>query len=209
MNTVLIVGAMAFFGLVHSLTAMQSVKDRVRHALGDRMYHGLFRLLYNIFSVLTLAPTLLAVALLPDRTLYTVPLPWSVLFVFVQVAAALGALVTLLTTDLLRFLGLRQLHALVSHQPLPLPAPRFTRAGSYAYVRHPLYLFSLITIWATPIMTGNVLLFNLGATAYLVIGSFPEERKLLRVFGADYRQYQESVPRILPLPRQKRTIQKA
>jgi len=37
-------------------------------------------------------------------------------------------------------------------------------------------------------------------TAYFVIGSRLEERKLVREFGENYRRYQQSVPALMPLP---------
>jgi steroid 5-alpha reductase family enzyme len=108
---------------------------------------------------------------------------------------------TLLMTDILEFAGLRQLAALLSGESLPLPPVPFKAGGPYALVRHPLYLFGLILLWASPVLTVNSLLLNLGATAYLVIGIYPEERKLLAVYGEDYRVYRQQVPPLLPWPR--------
>ena len=37
--------------------------------------------------------------------------------------------------------------------------------------------------------------------AYFYIGTFFEERRLVRTFGEEYRAYQRRVPRFLPRPR--------
>jgi protein-S-isoprenylcysteine O-methyltransferase Ste14 len=36
-------------------------------------------------------------------------------------------------------------------------------------------------------------------TAYFYIGSYYEEKKMVRLFGDDYRNYQLNVPRIFPI----------
>jgi protein-S-isoprenylcysteine O-methyltransferase Ste14 len=71
--------------------------------------------------------------------------------------------------------------------------------GSYAYVRHPLYFFSLLLIWFLPIMTLSALLFSSMATLYFWIGSIYEERRLSATFGDAYSQYKQRVPRLIPI----------
>jgi protein-S-isoprenylcysteine O-methyltransferase Ste14 len=77
-------------------------------------------------------------------------------------------------------------------------APRFTVRGPYLWVRHPLYFFMLVLIWATPAMSTDRLLFNVLWTGWLVIGSHLEERDLVAEFGDTYRHYQDTVPMLLP-----------
>ena len=73
MKIAILLGAVAFFGLAHSLTAGHRLKALILRILGNRAYYSLYRLLYNLLAVLTLAPALLAIALLP-----TVPYTSSV-----------------------------------------------------------------------------------------------------------------------------------
>ena len=82
----------------------------------------------------------------------------------------------------------------------PPPSSAFVARGPYRYVRHPLYLFVLILIWATPRLSTDRLLFNLLWTAWVVVGTRLEERDLLTDFGQTYRQYRHSVPMLIPLP---------
>lgn len=71
----------------------------------------------------------------------------------------------------------------------------------YRHVRHPLYLGFLILLWAAPTMTGGRLLLAAGLTLYILIGMAFEERDLVREFGQRYRDYQRSVPALLPFLR--------
>jgi protein-S-isoprenylcysteine O-methyltransferase Ste14 len=82
-----------------------------------------------------------------------------------------------------------------------MPSSALLVRGPYRYVRHPLYLFVLILIWATPRLSTDQLLFNLLWTFWIVVGTKLEERDLLIDFGQTYRQYQDSVPMLIPLPR--------
>lgn len=74
----------------------------------------------------------------------------------------------------------------------------FIVRGPYRWVRHPLYLFSLVIIWSGPVFTVDRLLHNGLWTIWIVIGATMEERDLVDCFGEAYRSYQRSVPMLLP-----------
>ena len=65
-------------------------------------------------------------------------------------------------------------------------------------VRHPLYTFSLLFLWLTPVMTRNLALLYGALTVYILIGAVFEERKLLRIFGQEYADYRGKTPFIIP-----------
>jgi protein-S-isoprenylcysteine O-methyltransferase Ste14 len=203
-NIAVIMGLFLLFGVIHSLTAGFAPKERLSAVLPARLVEGWYRLVYNVFSAITIAPVLIAVVVLPDRAIYTVPMPWSLFFRLAQLAGLAGLVGALFVTDVFRFAGISQAVAYLSGEPLPLETGPLQVKGMYAVVRHPLYLFSLLTIWPTPTMTLNVLLFNIGATLYFVVGSHIEERRLEKRFGDAYRAYRQRVPWLIPLPRPRR-----
>ena len=105
--------------------------------------------------------------------------------------------------------GVHALHGFDPFGTLPLkahlrgtspPPAAFVTRGPYRYVRHPLYLFMLLLIWSTPRFSTDQLLFNVLWTAWIIIATRLEERDLRRDFGETYRQYQLSVPMLLPSP---------
>jgi protein-S-isoprenylcysteine O-methyltransferase Ste14 len=180
------------WAVVHSLLASVPVKDWTRRVLGegvDRWY----RLAYVVFASVSGLPLLLMVAVLPDRALYAVPSPWRWPMRGGQ-ALALGAAVwAVLETGPTYFLGLSQLLARGSSQANTLQV-----RGFYCWVRHPLYLFSIVILWLSPDMTVNLLVFYGLITLYFAIGSLHEERRLLAEFGHAYRDYQRQVPWLIP-----------
>jgi protein-S-isoprenylcysteine O-methyltransferase Ste14 len=192
--------AVAAYGALHTAMATHWAKRRARQSLGsaaDRFY----RLIYNTIAVIALLPVLAVPAVHPGPTLYRLAWPWSLVALLGQGVAA-GLLVAgALQTDLWRFLGLRQLR-----QPELDTSPRLVVTGLYRWVRHPLYSAGLVFLWLTPWMTTSVLALNLGLTAYIVIGSRFEERRLIAEFGNLYRGYQQRVPRLVPSLRPARRI---
>jgi len=185
--------AMGLYGGLHSLLASTSAKalaERWFGAAGRRFY----RLFYNIVVSLTLLPVLALVGILPDSPIYTIPFPWTLLTLFIQALAVLGLLLAIFQTGGMQFLGLAQLVAPAKEET---PAV-FVSSGLYAYVRHPIYTMGLVIIWLTPVMSWNVLAFNLGITLYILVGIQFEERKLLSEFGQTYTGYRHRVPMLLP-----------
>jgi protein-S-isoprenylcysteine O-methyltransferase Ste14 len=203
-NVVFILLALTGFAVVHSLMAGAGLKARLKPHLGERFVEGWYRLFYNLFAAFTILPTLALLVALPDRVLYRVGMPWALLMLGMQLVGVLGLVGALFVTDVWRFAGVRQAIAYLSGDPLPLPPEPLQRRGMYAVVRHPLYLFSLCAIWPLPVMTLNVLLFNVGATLYFVVGSFIEERRMIRTYGDDYRRYRQRVSWLIPLPHRSR-----
>ena len=80
----------------------------------------------------------------------------------------------------------------------PSTSPCFVVRGPYRWVRHPLYFFTLVLLWAMPDLSLDRLFFNVLWSAWIVVGACLEERDLVADFGEDYRQYQKSVPMLLP-----------
>ncbi len=188
------------WAVLHSLTASIAFKEMVRGWIGSRRYDGLYRLFYNAIAVLTFVPVLwLLAAAVPDRILWRVTEPLSYFFLSIQLLGLLGLGISLWQTDLFRFAGIGQaLRYVQGNEPIN-PPPVLVIQGTYAYVRHPLYFFSLLFIWFSPSMTMSALSFNILATLYFWIGSIYEERRLGAIFGEAYGQYRQRVPRLIPI----------
>lgn len=183
MNTIIILLSLALWGVVHSILASHFAKDMFK----TRFY----RLAYNIFSVISFAPSLYLLVILEDQPLYQVSSPWSFAMLSGQALSALLLLIAVLQTDTLSFVGLRQLFE-------EEKAGQLVTRGLYTLVRHPLYLFSMLFLWLSPSMSVNSLVFNLGVTAYFIIGAYFEERKLLRDFGEAYAEYKRKTSFLIP-----------
>jgi protein-S-isoprenylcysteine O-methyltransferase Ste14 len=191
MSSVLIlILAMSIWGAIHSFLASLTVKSFFQRYVGFG-FMRFYRLIYNGFSLISFLPILWLTVVLPDRPLYQVPLPWSLLLLAGQGFAVILLLVGVLQTGPLSFAGVRQLFE--EERPASL-----VTSGLYRYVRHPLYTAGLLFLWLTPTMTLNRLTLYLVATLYILIGAIFEERKLLGEFGEAYARYQRSTPMLIP-----------
>jgi protein-S-isoprenylcysteine O-methyltransferase Ste14 len=181
--------AIAVWSIVHSLLASLGFKALLRRTFGNG-FMKFYRLLYNLFAVISLAPILYLMVSLPDKTLYRVPSPWSYLMFAGQGLSLLLLFAAALQTDLLTFMGLRQL--------LEEEKDNLITHGFYRWVRHPLYTFGLLILWLSPSMTVNTFVVYAALTVYILIGAMFEERKLLREFGQEYANYKSVTPMLIP-----------
>jgi protein-S-isoprenylcysteine O-methyltransferase Ste14 len=188
----LILLAALVYGLLHSFLASLAVKRWARQWLGpafDRWY----RLAFNFFATLTLFPILILLIVMPDKRIYSIPYPWVMITLMIQLIAAGVLLISLRQTGIAPFLGLRQTSLEEDSSP-----PHLVTDGLYRYVRHPLYSAGLVIIWLTPVLTWNLLGLIVGLTVYIFIGAYFEERKLLGEFGKSYVEYRRRTPMLLP-----------
>jgi len=191
LNIIWLTLAVLIWGIVHSLTASLGAKERIRYRLGEAGMR-VYRLAYNIFSVVSFAPILWLITVLPDQVLYKIPVPWIYLSAAGQLTAVVLLVVGVLQTDTLSFIGVRQLFEREER------SPELVTGGLYRWVRHPLYAAGLLFIWLTPVMSRNSLIVSLAATVYIIVGALFEERKLQREFGTAYEQYKSKTPMLVP-----------
>lgn len=190
MNRAALLGTLALawaaYGAIHSLTAAHAVKDWVA-ARWPRLA-ARYRLAYNAVAVLLLAPVLALHWAASGEALWRWPgLAGHVSTGIAVVAAALFAW-TLRWYDGAAFLGLRA-----------TGPERFTISPLHRHVRHPWYCLALLVLW-TRDMDAALLVSAACVTAYLMVGSRLEDRKLIAEFGAPYRRYAARVPGLLPIP---------
>jgi protein-S-isoprenylcysteine O-methyltransferase Ste14 len=185
-----LLSAIALWGVFHSLLASNEAKDFFRRTFGDG-FMRLYRLLYNLFAVISFLPILYLMRVLPDRLMYQVPAPFSLLMRLGQGVSLVLLIAAAFQTDLLSFAGIRQVFEEEKKGPL-------MTGGLYRYVRHPLYTFSLLVLWLSPSMSLNSFVVDIALTCYILIGIVFEERKLIREFGDEYARYRSATPMLIP-----------
>ncbi|WP_299027800.1 isoprenylcysteine carboxylmethyltransferase family protein [uncultured Thermanaerothrix sp.] len=187
--------AMGLYGGLHSALASHAFKRFLARRWGAERVQRYYRLIYSLLGGLTLLPVLGLMALLPDQVLYRLTWPWLGFALFGQ---GLGVWVVwrgLRATGALAFLGVFQ--ALGQN---PAASPRLVTDDIYAWMRHPLYTGSMLALWCMPLMTCNLLAFNLAATLYFLLGARLEEAKLRAEFGTAYADYARRTPMFIPRP---------
>jgi protein-S-isoprenylcysteine O-methyltransferase Ste14 len=176
------------FAAAHSLFAANSTKQTFRRLAGRELHS--YRLLYNLASLAMFSWVMAAYRASP--LLYTAPGIWKWVLYSAQTAVAVVLFRCVRQTGSGDFLGINQLRSSVTH-----PCTLVT-SGWYARMRHPLYFYSTLFLVLNPVMTAQWLLLTVFAVAYFILGGMIEERRLLQVYGAEYREYQQRVPFMIP-----------
>jgi protein-S-isoprenylcysteine O-methyltransferase Ste14 len=198
----------ALWALVHSVLASKQVKDLIRRVAGSRYRDGLYRLIFNAQSVVSLLWAARRFSRLPDKDLYHARPPWSWLFRASQVAS-LGVLLSgVRVMGILRFAGLTPLRDLLTGSDVR-PAPEaqgppvgsddeVVRAGAFRFSRHPGNLGALGFFLFLPRMTANRAVLVAIVALYVVLGSMHEEYRLRAAYTAAYERYRRVVPFLVP-----------
>ena len=195
--------SMIAYGLLHSVLASREVKSAAHKRIGERAYHGLYRVGFNGVAIVTILPILWLVVAHPGERVYDLGEGWALPLLAMRLVGLVGFVVALVQIDLWRFAGLRQLYHYVTGRELPLRDEGLTTSGVYGWVRHPLYLFSLMVIWSASSMSEAVFGLNIGITLYFLVGSYYEEKRMIQSYGADYLAYCERVPWVFPTVKNK------
>ncbi len=160
-----------------------------------------YRLLFNIISLVLFIPLVFLLFYYPGEQLWQW-LGWeSVFFNGLAIIAMLGFYLSLADYNLDEFFGINLSSFSLSSFSVYLESTKqqFCIGRFHQIIRHPWYFFLLILIW-TRDMTSYQFLTAILLTAYIIVGSYLEEKKLISYFGDIYRQYQQKVPALIPLP---------
>ena len=183
--------------VIHSVLISITVTDFLRRALGDR--YRFYRLFSNIFSVTTLVPLLMYShsARWKTEPLFT----WDGYVRVIQYClTALGAVLAITGArhyNMFQFVGIQQILKGRSGGAMT-ESGEFDSSGVLGIVRHPWYLAVFILLWARDFNLAGFTI-NVILSAYLLIGTLLEERKLVLEFGEKYEAYQRQVSMLIPL----------
>ncbi|OGP78950.1 MAG: hypothetical protein A2Z13_05235 [Deltaproteobacteria bacterium RBG_16_64_85] len=198
MDALRVVGAWAAFAVFHSLTLSEGYERRVRDRVGDRSFDAYHRLVFTVYSAVVFVLLLLYLRTIPDRPFYRLEGLARLLFHGIQLAGCAFLLWT--PWDLKEFLGFRQWERWRKGESTqPGRNDRLFTGKAYGVVRHPLYLGCSVILLFHPVQTRNSAISTAMIVLYFYVGTFLEERRLVNKFGDAYRDYQEKVPRFLPL----------
>lgn len=187
------------FGYSHSFLASRKVKQKAATRFGEAM--AFYRLTYNIISLITLI-VLYEIVPKPDPVIYDLANPYDILILIPQFLALAGFIYSLRYFCVKEFLGINQIKRWYNNNYLvnELDEQLTLRIdGPYKYSRHPVYFFSIMFLLFRPTMDLFYATIFICFVIYFYIGSVYEEKKLVEVFGDEYKIYREKVPRIFPV----------
>jgi len=197
LDVLIIIFLFIVFGYVHSLLAYEKVKLQFKKKFGELI--AFYRILYNIFSVISLY-IIYELSPKPHIIIYDLQNPFDLIILIPQFLSLAGVLWVFRYICAREFLGLDQIKRFFEKRYTTELDEEFTLRieGPYRFSRHPVYFFSITFLLFRPVMDLFYLTFFVCTVIYFYIGSYYEERKLVRQFGEVYANYRKEVPRIFP-----------
>jgi len=180
------------FGLVHSLLARDGAKLVLKPEFG-----AFYRFAYNVLAVLHLGAIYVFGTIVFEGMSEYIRPNW--LWWCQGVLHGMGWIMmfwALQGYDLGRLAGTRQIReyfqGTLAHDEEPLHFKGFHR-----WMRHPLYGAGFMILWGR-ITSEFDLVTAIFGSLYLLIGTYYEERHLIRLYGQDYVMYKSQVPAYIP-----------
>jgi len=204
--------AFGAFGLLHSICAQEPFKEALARMTGPFFVDHFWRLIYCVVSYGALYSGVASlhwarntgydfwVFIYPDWL-------WQTITVLHLGSIAL-IYAAFLQSDYLEFWGFRQAwrgicaqRGVAASEVRLFGTHRLETQGVYGWVRHPMLSAGLMFLLTSGPSLNNIV-YTVMYTAYMLIGGYYEERRLLRIFGEDYRSYQRNVGAFFPRVRQ-------
>jgi methanethiol S-methyltransferase len=166
-----------------------------------KSYYAFYRLFYVLISTVLLFPVFYYTGQLESEVIITYHPPWSMVrdaFIICSLLIFLKAFI--FDYDSLSFLGIRQIVNFGKKNAIQEEGIK--KSGLLGIVRHPMYSATILFLWCQTFRLSDIVA-NTVLTAYVIIGTMLEERKLVLEFGAPYVQYQKEVPMLIPFTKLK------
>ena len=191
------------FAFIHSITVTRWFKHLCKQALGDAFMRVWYRALYNAVSFFNVLIALHFIAQVPDHQLWTAPLWLLLVMHLIQIAGIGSGALAFEYLDGAEFMGFKQVWRYLTRREVAgniegLTQKELVTSGVYGVIRHPMYLAGIVIFTFNPHITVNRLTITILADLYFIFGMFIEERRFLRIFGDQYREYMKRVPGMIP-----------
>lgn len=182
--------AWLLYYILHSVFASSQVKSVFQRWMGKSYKY--YRLIYTVFNFLGLIVILLYQYSFRSAYLF---MPGTLIYVAAAVLLLPGLILMGISLKkyFLLLSGVRSLY-------MPSDSPELKIEGVHRFVRHPLYLGTILAVWGLFLIWPTIsnLIAVVLLTAYVIVGIGFEEKKLINEFGEDYVRYKRDVPMLVP-----------
>lgn len=194
-NYIFLAFILVLYCFLHSLLISIPVTRFMKRLFGKRFCF--YRMIYNIFSLVTLAPILYYAYTLKGQLIFS----WNGYFVILQYMLILiGALLLIGGSkgySFSQFSGLKQIKTNCVEEN-DISSDGLNTSGINGIIRHPWYTAVILLLWSRNI-DYSALVVNTIFTIYVIVGAYLEEYKLIQAFGDQYWDYKKNVSMFVPI----------
>jgi len=205
------VAAFSCFAVLHSVCAHEPFKKALASITGGFFVDYFWRIIYCGLSYWALYYGISSLhwAQNPQSNIWLFVYPdrlWQMI-IFVHLGSIVLLYVAFIQSNYLEFLGIKQaaegIRCLLTGKRRPVGklelfgTDRLVVNGVYHWVRHPMLAGGLLFLLTSGPSLNNIV-YTAMYSVYMVIGGYYEEKRLLRIFGQEYRHYQQKVGAYIP-----------
>jgi len=196
-------------GVFHSIAAQDWFKDNLKKITGEYFVDHFWRINYCIISLglLKVFEVFAHLSFKQNSPLFTYPVWAQAIMATFNFTGIVILYWSFVQSDFFEYWGVKQcaigiaklFNPKIKWDPYKnyFGTRRLETKGIYKFARHPMLTGGFLVI-VTQNTTPATLLYTLLYTTYVLIGIIFEERRLIRVFGNDYRKYQSDVGAFFP-----------
>lgn len=186
--------------LLHSFLVSTSFTNLLNRLLKN--YYAFYRIFFVAFSLALLIPLIRYTDQFDSNIIITYsPALNAVRYVLLLGALSMFFWAFFIDYDSLSFFGIRQILNFGKEKKIN-PTEDLKRTGLLGVVRHPMYFALIIALWCDTFTMAGIMV-NTILTAYVIMGTILEERKLVLEFGDTYVKYQQEVPMLIPFTKRR------
>ncbi len=202
MNYLLAILLWFLFGLIHSILARPFFKNKIAMIFGYSFKNYFYPLIYFLSQcILFFFIYELICNLDYGKIIFQIAEDYETIYFIIGTLSNLFLICSVLQFDISEFTGLRQIleyFKLVKKKN----SVKLNQNYLYKYFRHPMYLgIILVYITSHTIFTELFFVNLLCIIFYIEIGSYFEEKTLLKKFGNEYKIYRKNTYKYLPFLR--------
>ena len=192
------------FGFQHSILARPFTKSLVNKIFGSAFEIHFYPFFYFVSQCIIFAAIYDTIRhLKPTLIFFEVPEYLNLFIFWFNRVANIFLIITVFHFNIGKFTGIAQLLEFFSQKyqrgKSKQNDPTLNSSYLYRYIRHPMYLgILLVFISSTSIYTDLFFINLLCIIIYIELGSYFEEKSLVRTFGPQYSEYQKTTKRYIP-----------
>jgi len=191
------------FGFQHSLLARPSTKILVNKIFGCTFETHFYPILYFVSQCIVFLIIYDIIRhLKPTLIIFVIPEEWNYFIFWFNRIANLFLIITVFHFDIGKFTGISQIIQFFYRTQKNAKEVNQNTLNShylYKYIRHPMYLgILLVFVSSTTIYTDLFFVSLVSIIVYIEIGSYFEEKSLIKKFGSRYVDYQQRTKRYIP-----------
>ena len=192
-----------FFGLQHSLLARPFFKKIIEKVFGVTFEKYFYRFFYFISQCVIFVVIYKTIKNLDyGNIIFKLDEKYLSTVYFLNIFSNIFLILTVLHFNVGKFTGFSQIFDFIFKIELKKEDESLNKMYLYKFIRHPMYL-GIILVYTTSTTIYTELFFtNLACIIiYIEIGSYFEEKSLIKVFKKDYEIYQKKTYKYFPFIR--------